>query len=156
LLFAKKYFDSTNANLILVVRRARLCSKKCKMENRVKNKLEYLFNCSTKLLYRYISNPTGLEEWFADAVNFTQGKYVFLWDGSSREAELLESRLNSHTRFRWLDDPEDEFLEFRLRQDDLTNDVSLTITDFCDSEEQEGNQMLWDSAIQQLRNRIGA
>lgn len=73
-----------------------------------------------------------------------------------REALQLETRLNSHTRFRWLDDAEDEYFEFRLRMDELTNDVSLTITDFCDSDEQEENQMLWDTSIQQLRNRIGA
>jgi len=126
------------------------------MENRVKNKLEYLFNCSAKLLYRYISNPSGLEEWFADSVNLTQGKYVFNWEGTSSDALMLETRLNSHTKFRWLDDAEDEFFEFRLRMDELTNDVSLTITDFCDSNEQEENQMLWDTSIQQLRNRIGA
>ncbi len=88
------------------------------MENRVKNKLEYLFNCSAKLLYRYISNPSGLEEWFADSVNLSQGKYIFNWEGTSREALQLETRLNSHTRFRWLDDAEDEFFEFRLRMDE--------------------------------------
>jgi len=131
-------------------------AKERTMENRVKNKLEYLFHCSPKLLYRYISNPSGLEEWFAEQVNLKQGNYIFTWDDSPREAALEENKLNSHTRFRWLDDPDEEFFEFRLRQDELTGEVSLTITDFCDSEEQEQNQRLWDNAVNALRTRLGA
>ena len=68
------------------------------MENRVKNKLEYLFHCS-RSCYRYISNPSGLEEWFAEQVNLKQGNYIFTWDDSPREAALEENKLNSHTRF---------------------------------------------------------
>jgi hypothetical protein len=62
----------------------------------------------------------------------------------------------SHTRFRWNDGDEEEFFEFRVRQDELTGELSLTITDFCDASEQEENQMLWDASVNQLRNRLGA
>lgn len=126
------------------------------MENRVKLKLEYLFNCSPKLLYRFISTPSGLEAWFADQVNIHGGFYEFKWDGSHNQADLIENRLNSHTRFRWHDTDEEEYFEFRLRQDELTGELSLIITDFCDSDEQEESQMLWDAAVQQLRGKIGA
>jgi hypothetical protein len=127
------------------------------MENRVKNKLEYLFNCSPKLLYRFISSPSGFEDWFADKVNIHGDNYEFFWESSSSEARLVENRLNSHSRFVWLhsNDPE-EYFEFRIRQDELTGEVSLTITDFCDASEQEDNQLLWDQSVQQLRGRLGA
>ncbi len=130
--------------------------KERKMENRVKHKLEYLFNCSPKLLYRYISNPSDLEAWFADQVNIQNDNFDFIWEGSSRQAKVLENRLNSHTRFRWNDGDEEEFFEFRVRQDELTGELSLTITDFCDAREQEENQMLWDASVNQLRTRLGA
>ncbi|MFN3530423.1 MAG: START-like domain-containing protein [Bacteroidia bacterium] len=127
------------------------------MENRVKHKLEYLFNCSPKLLYRFISSPSGLETWFAEQVNIHEGHYDFIWEGSSSKADLLENKLNSHTRFRWHEsEDEEEYFEFRIKQDELTSELSLIITDFCDASEQEENQMLWDAAVQQLRARIGA
>lgn len=127
------------------------------MENRVKNKLEYLFNCSPKLLYRFISSPSGFEEWFADKVNIHSDTYEFFWDESSSEARLVENRLNSHSRFVWQHSKDaEEYFEFRIRQDELTGEVSLTITDFCDASEQEDNQLLWDQSVQQLRSRLGA
>jgi uncharacterized protein YndB with AHSA1/START domain len=126
------------------------------MENRVKLKLEYLFNCSPKLLYRFISSPSGLESWFADQVNINDDTYEFKWEGSSSKAKLLENRLNSHTKFQWEESEDEEFFEFRVRQDELTGELSLTITDFCESDEQEENQMLWDASVNQLRTRLGA
>jgi hypothetical protein len=126
------------------------------MENRVKNKLEYLFHCSPKLLYRFISSPSGFEEWFADRVNVHNEVYEFYWDESSNKALLIENKINSHCRMRWMEADEEEFFEFRIRQDELTGEVSLTITDFCDANDLEDNQMLWDQSVQQLRSRIGA
>lgn len=126
------------------------------MENRVKLKLEYLFNCSPKLLYRFISSPSGLESWFADQVNINDDTYEFKWEGSSSKAKLLENRLNSHVKFQWEESEDEEYFEFRVRQDELTGELSLTITDFCDTNEQEENQMLWDASVNQLRTRLGA
>lgn len=126
------------------------------MENRVKNKLEYLFHCSPKLLYRFISSPSGFEEWFADRVNVHNEVYEFFWDESNNKALLIENKINSHCRMRWMEADEEEFFEFRIRQDELTGEVSLTITDFCDANDLEDNQMLWDQSVQQLRSRIGA
>lgn len=126
------------------------------MENRTKLKLEYLFNCSPKLLYRFISSPSGLESWFADQVNINDDTYEFKWEGSSSKAKLLENRLNSHTKFQWEESEDEEYFEFRVRQDELTGELSLTITDFCDTNEQEENQMLWDASVNQLRTRLGA
>lgn len=126
------------------------------MENRTKLKLEYLFNCSPKLLYRFISSPSGLESWFADQVNINDDTYEFKWEGSSSKAKLLENRLNSHVKFQWEESEDEEYFEFRVRQDELTGELSLTITDFCDTNEQEENQMLWDASVNQLRTRLGA
>lgn len=126
------------------------------MENRVKNKLEYLFHCSPKLLYRFISSPSGFEEWFADKVNVHNEQYEFFWEESSNKAVMVENKINSHSRLRWTEADEEEFFEFRIRQDELTGEVSLTITDFCDAHDLEDNQLLWDQSVQQLRSRIGA
>ena len=126
------------------------------MEQRVSFKLEYLFHCSPKLLFKQISTPSGFETWFADRVNVHGGDYEFVWNQSSNRADLLENKNNSHVRFRWKDAPAGEFFEMRIKVDELTSDVSILISDFCAAGEEDENRMLWDQAMATLRSRIGA
>jgi uncharacterized protein YndB with AHSA1/START domain len=126
------------------------------MAQRATIKLEYLFHCSPKLLFKQISTPSGLETWFADRVNVHSGDFVFVWKESSSHAELLENKNNSHVRFRWRDSQAGEFFEMRIRVDELTSDVSFLITDFCVGGEEDETRMLWDQAVSTLRSRIGA
>jgi hypothetical protein len=43
----------------------------------------------------------------------------------------------------------------RIKVDEMTNEVALIITDFCDSEDEEDARMLWDLAIDDLHRVIG-
>ena len=46
---------------------------------------------------------------------------------------------NSYVRFKWLDaDDEEEFFEFSLHVEPLTEEVALIITDFVDADEGGG------------------
>lgn len=130
--------------------------KSKRMAQRVTLKLEYLFHCSPKLLFKQISTPSGLETWFADRVNVHGGDFEFVWNQSSNRADLLENKNNSHVRFRWKDSPTGEFFEMRIKVDELTSDVSILITDFCESGEEDENRMLWNQSVNTLRSRIGA
>jgi len=43
--------------------------------------LEYLVRSSPKILFKFLSKPEALQEWFADEVNKEQDVISFTWDG---------------------------------------------------------------------------
>lgn len=111
---------------------------------------------SPKILYNYVSNPSGLDEWFADDVNVKDGIYTFKWEGSEARAKLVHKREGQMIKFKWLDDPDDAFFEFEILTDDLTSDVALLITDFALPEDKDESKRLWDTQIHNLRQIIGS
>jgi uncharacterized protein YndB with AHSA1/START domain len=123
---------------------------------RVKLELEFVVKSSPNILFNYISTPSGLVEWFADDVNVKGKNYVFFWDGEENIAELLKKVNGKYVRFKWLDNPDDEYFEMEIQKDELTNDIALIVTDWADEEESEEISMLWESQIQDLRNALGA
>jgi len=123
------------------------------MNNR-KIELEYIFKTTPKVLFNRLSTPGGLAEWFANDVNLKGKVITFIWDNSEQKAEILQKKDLKYIRFRWLDDEEDYF-EFRLKQDELTGDLALIITDFADEGEQEDAIELWNCQIADLKHAIG-
>ena len=124
--------------------------------DRAKLELEYIINTSPTILFNCLSTPSGLSEWFADDVNVKGKNYVFFWDGEENIAELLKKVNGKYVRFKWLDNPDDEYFEMEIQKDELTNDIALIVTDWADEEESEEISMLWESQIQDLRNALGA
>jgi hypothetical protein len=126
-------------------------SKKLKLE------LEYSLRSSPQILYQYISNPSGLQSWFADRVDIMGGgQYRFSWeDGTDYHANMSKSVTNKYTRFEVIDG-EGEYLEFRIEQDAITGDVELIITEFVEPDEAEMAASIWDSAVDNLCSIIGA
>ena len=122
---------------------------------KTKFELEYTLNTSPSLIYSRISTPEGLSEWFADNVNLKKGKYTFIWEGAEQEAEIIHKKANKHIRFRWMDEDEESFFEFRIRSDELTGDVALIITDFAEEGERNDAIDLWDTQISELKHAIG-
>ena len=64
------------------------------MSKKVKYTLEYPVRCSPGILYEFLSTSTGLQEWFAEKVEDKDGLFSFAWNGSSEEAEVMESEEN--------------------------------------------------------------
>ncbi|MBC8266779.1 MAG: SRPBCC domain-containing protein [Flavobacteriales bacterium] len=128
------------------------------MSELIKFQLEYPFHSSINILYKRLSTPSGLSEWFADDVHIRGNIYTFFWDGSEQEAKLLKSKENEFVRFHWLDNEvEESYFEFTIQVDDLTNDVSLIITDFAEDEtEIEENTLLWDTQVESLKHALGS
>ena len=128
------------------------------MSELIKYQLEYPIHSSINILYKRLSNPSGLSEWFADDVHIRHDVYTFFWDGSKQTAKLLKKKENQFVRFHWLDNEEDEsYFEFTIQVDDLTNDVSLIVTDFAeDEDEKEENTMLWDTQVESLKHALGS
>ena len=124
-----------------------------------KIQLEYLIRTSSKILYTLISTPSGLSEWFADDVNVSNNVFTFFWDGSEEQATLLNKKRDAFTRFRWKSDEEDGndcFFEFRIKIDDITNEVALIVTDFAEPDEQEETAALWNSQVDNLKHVLGS
>tara|TARA_B100000902_G_scaffold70377_1_gene76136 strand:+ start:19252 stop:19638 length:387 start_codon:yes stop_codon:yes gene_type:complete len=128
------------------------------MSEQIKYKLEYPIHSSINILYKRLFTPSGLSEWFADDVHIRNNVYTFFWDGSQQEARLVKKKDNLFVRFKWLDNEEvDIFFEFLIQVDDLTNDVSLIITDFAeDEDEKEENTLLWDTQVENLKHALGS
>ena len=128
------------------------------MSELIKYQLEYPIHSSINILYKRLSTPSGLSEWFADDVHIRHDVYTFFWDGSKQTAKLLKKKENQFVRFHWLENEEDEsYFEFTIQVDDLTNDVSLIVTDFAeDEDEKEENTMLWDTQVESLKHALGS
>jgi uncharacterized protein YndB with AHSA1/START domain len=126
---------------------------------KTKFELEFVVQASPQLLYQYLFTPSGLSEWFADNVNSRSDKYQFFWDDSEEEALLIKKKSNEFVRFRWLNDEDDQdeyFFEMRIQVDEITKDVSLIVTDFCDEDEEEDAKLLWDNQISDLKKVLGS
>jgi uncharacterized protein YndB with AHSA1/START domain len=123
-----------------------------------KYQVEFEFRSSPKILYSYISNPSGLSDWFADDVSINpDGIYTFHWDKSEAKARIINKKENKYVRFKWLDDTDEEtYFEFDIVLDDLTEDVALIITDFAKPEEIRENERLWHSEVQNLMKLLGS
>jgi hypothetical protein len=60
-------------------------------------------------------------------------------------------------RFRWEEDEGTKnFFEMTIVIDEITDDLSLNITDFCEPENAEENQMYWENLIENLQIKLGA
>ncbi|MEO5644598.1 MAG: START-like domain-containing protein, partial [Bacteroidia bacterium] len=130
--------------------------KKGKPEPKGKFTLEYIIHTPVTLLYDFLTTPNGLAEWFADGVDMKHDIYTFDWDGQKQDAKIISAKIDNHIRLRWLDKPEGSYFEFRLNQDELTNEVSLNVTDFGEGDDDIAtSRRLWDSQIQRLVKALG-
>jgi uncharacterized protein YndB with AHSA1/START domain len=124
-----------------------------------KFELEFPLRASPKMLFPFLSTPSGMSEWFCDDVNSRSELFTFFWDGSEEQARLLKKQQDRLVRFRWISDEEDgldTYFEFRIELDALTNDTSIIVTDFADSDDIEEAKLLSNSQIHELQHLIGA
>ena len=124
---------------------------------RKKIELEYIFASSVKILFDRVSTAHGLSEWFAKDVRQKGNLFTFVWEKYEEEAELVDLKRNARVRFKWLDaDDEDEFFEFSLQRDPMTDEVALLVTDYVDDDEEADAVDLWDHQIERLHRVLGA
>ena len=121
----------------------------------MKYTVEYPVRCSPGILYEFLSTPAGLQEWFADKVDERDGVFTFSWNGSSEEAEVMESEENKFIKFHWLHTPKEEFFEFSIEKSDITNLTILIINDFAEKKEIKDQSQLWETQVKDLFYRLG-
>ena len=121
----------------------------------IKYTLEYPLRTSQSVLYRRISTPGGLSEWFADNVTIKENILTFYWEGSEERAKILKVKKGDFVKYKWIDndDPNDNYFELVIQIDDMTKDISLIITDFAEDEYEKDD--LWELMMKQtvLRTR---
>jgi len=125
------------------------------MTRKNKIQLEYIVNCSPRVLFNRLSTPSGLAEWFADNVILDGKEYTFQWKGSQEVAELSLFKENKLVRYTWKSD-DHTYFEFRISQDELTGEVSLIVTDFGFENETAEIVSLWNNHIGVLRHVVGS
>ena len=132
-------------------------SVKLEKEPTGKFEMEFVVHSSAEMLYEFLSTASGLSEWFCDDLNIRNGIYTFIWDDQMQQARLLKTLDLQLVRFQWVDKIDGSFFEFRIQRDELTNDISLIITDFADTaSERESSKLLWQSQIEKLMHVIGS
>ncbi len=124
------------------------------MTEKVRIQLEYVINCSPKVLYNRLSTASGLTEWFAEDVRVKGKKYTFIWEGAEQTATMSLQKENRLVRYVW--DEDETYFEFRITQDELTGDVSLIIVDFAEEDEVDENKGLWDTQVADLKHILGS
>ncbi|MEJ6748498.1 MAG: START-like domain-containing protein [Flavobacteriales bacterium] len=127
------------------------------MMSLIKYSIEYPIKTSISILYKRLTTPSGLSEWFADNVNIKNDVLTFYWDGSEEDAIILKMKKHEFIRFQWVDDEgEEKYFEFFIQVHNMTKDISLIVTDFAeDEQEKEDGIQLWDKQIDNLKNAIG-
>lgn len=125
------------------------------MSKKVQYELEYPVRCSPSILYEFLSTPAGLQEWFADKVDFRENVFSFSWNGATEEAEVLEQEDDEFIRLRWLHAPNGEFFEFRIQISEVTNETILVVKDFAEKKEIADQSQLWNYQVKDLFHRIG-
>jgi hypothetical protein len=67
---------------------------------------------------------------------------------------LVSSKENKYVKFKWIDD-EPNYFEIEIIQDELTNDVALSIVDFSKEENVDDRKKIWDNSIGYLQSVVG-
>ncbi|MDB5125009.1 MAG: hypothetical protein JWP94_3138 [Mucilaginibacter sp.] len=126
------------------------------MSEKKKFNIEYEIKSSPRILYSFLNEPNGLTQWFADDVSVKDQVYTFTWDDEPQKAKLVSIKENKLVRFRWIDDEPQYFFEMEIVQDELTNDVALSITDFATEETLNDRRLIWDNQVEYLISVLGA
>lgn len=119
--------------------------------------IEYpLNNASIPALWTSIGTPLGLSEWFADGVTVEGTEYTFIWDKSEQTAKLIQSKTNNYIRFQWIEDEgTDAYFEMKITKESITNELTLTVSDFVYKDEREDTILLWNKQINELKRKTG-
>lgn len=122
-----------------------------------KFEMEFVIRASEDMVFEFVSTESGLSEWFCDDVNIRDGVFTFDWDGQVQQAKLVKEIPPQLIRYQWLDKNDGSYFEFRIQKDELTNDISLMITDFAsDKADEVSARLLWHSQVDKLLHVLGS
>ena len=117
---------------------------------------------SPSIVWEQISSAHGLERWLADRVTQEEDVFTFTWgepwsEHDIRQAQLIEFVKFDRIKLKWDDDEDDDdtYWEMRIAKSELTNNLTLLITDFADDDDADGLKILWESNLDRLHRASG-
>ncbi len=118
--------------------------------------IEYVFDkISKRSLWNHLTTPPGLSLWFADGVTIQGDTYTFKWNKTQEKAKVLAMKPEVYVRYKWENETENVYFEFRIHTIELTRAVALEITDFAEPSEKMDSISLWDSQVETLKRTLG-
>ena len=123
---------------------------------KVKFQIEFEFRSSKGILFSYLSDSSGLAGWFADEVKSHDDHYTFVWEGSEMHARQTAVKDLQLVRYEWTEESDGTYFQFEIKEDDITSDIALLITDWANPGEKDTNSRLWESQVQKLRQLLGS
>lgn len=117
--------------------------------------IDYVMKTSPRILYDFVKQPTHLAQWFCDKCESNQDQYNFIWKGYSEKAILIDDIEEELVAYQWENSDDDEFFEFAIHVNEISEDTILTINDFAEPNEIEDQKMWWDNQIQKLIRVMG-
>ena len=122
---------------------------------------EFELRSSPKVLFPYISTPSGLEQWFAEKVTvLPDHRFDFQWDGDSHIARQTGLRINKAVRFDFENTSDDNLdnnhVELKLEVSELTQTTFLRVIDYSSNKDQDELASLWDGFLDNLKEIVGS
>ncbi|WP_159467459.1 START-like domain-containing protein [Dyadobacter sp. 3J3] len=122
---------------------------------------EFELRSSPKVLFPYISTPSGLEQWFAEKVIVMPNqRFDFQWDGDSHFAKQTGLRINKGVKFEFENTSPDELdnnhLEIKLEVSELTQTTFLRVIDYSANRDEAELISLWNGFMDNLKEIVGS
>lgn len=122
---------------------------------------EFELRSSPKVLFPYISTPSGLEQWFAEKVTVLPNqRFDFQWDGDSHIAKQTGLRINKAVKFEFENTSEDDLdnnhLEIKLEVSELTQTTFLRVIDYSSNKDEAELISLWNGFMDNLKEIVGS
>ncbi len=116
-----------------------------------------LGNASQKSLWRMLTDPTLMEEWFAVEVQVRDGTfYTFTWEEKTMEVEKTINRPSNYVRYNWLaEEREGTYFEFKIHTLELSSEIALEVVSFASDDEKEDAIFLWETQVELLKRKLG-
>lgn len=118
---------------------------------------------SPNIIWGLISNAAGLQKWIADYVSEDDDSLMtFTWgeawtEQDTKISRILEIEKFHYIRLKWVgrSDEVDGYWELRIEKSELTDNLSLVITDFANPDDADYIKDLWNGNLNKLHNVSG-
>jgi uncharacterized protein YndB with AHSA1/START domain len=115
--------------------------------------IERTFRASPTILFKFLTTPSGLVQWFADHVDRNGDVYSFFWNGVEEKASISTFNEDELLRLDWEDS--ESYIEYRIDKSEVTGETILFVTDFAEDDEMEDQMQLWESQLDDLAKCMG-
>lgn len=123
------------------------------MSDKTEFTIERTFRASPGILFKFLTTPSGLVQWFADHVDRNGETYSFFWNGAEERATIANYEEEELLRLDWED--ADSYIEYRIDKSEVTGETILFVTDFAEDDEMEDQMQLWESQLDDLAKCMG-